>query len=143
MLNATTRTEGSRYQATRHLRATEVAKLIRADIAAAIKAGEIPAIKASVRCSGSSMHDSIGLVVTAVPAGFQVKAESEQANRDAGQRCPWLTAEASALLARLDAMREAYNYDASQIEVDHFDTRFYGSVAFSFELRHGAAARAA
>jgi len=128
LMNNTNRTEGSKYLETQNLRATELAKLIRKDL----KALALTGVKFSVRCGGSSMHDSIDVEVTAVPSGFEIYTR-DRTLADA-PRC-WLSDRANELLETVKAVVNSYNYDGSDLMSDYFDVRFYDHVGFSHELR--------
>lgn len=127
-------TEGTKYQATKNLGAVEIAKLIRADIKAATKAGELPAgLKLSIR----SDYNSINVRIVALP--FNPISASWAALTPAEQQEYWnaqrkLTDEAKRIQAVLTAIHGAYNYDGSDIQSDYFNVRYYGSVSFDWGL---------
>jgi len=122
-----------------------IAKNVRTDIAKAIKAGELPAIKTSVRISRFSMGQSLTVEVAAVPEGFKVlnveRLKWAKAN-------PYLAPEfhgpeeargrytdtAKQLLETLKKIVGAYNWDRSDRMVDHFDVNFYEHVEFATDL---------
>lgn len=110
--------EGSKYVAGRSRK--EIASLIRQDIKAGIKSGDLPkGLKCSIRCSGSSIDcDIVGL-----PAGFPVWNEAV----GGGHRCEsaW-DPKFSELRNKLRALVQAYRYDDSDAMTDYFDTNFYG-----------------
>jgi len=125
---------GSKYQATKNLDLAKVAKLLRADIAAAVKSGALVAgLACSVKISRYSQGQSMSVTITAFPG--QVWTDEFVGNADGcffdGDR---FTAEAIALLETLEGMRMAYVYDKSDISSDHFDKRFYGGVQFSTDV---------
>lgn len=120
-------TVGERYEATRDERAVQIAARIRADIKAAIKAGELPrGIKARVRCSGSSLHDSIRVLIAMPVEIAAVENPEAEYGCMPGQRR--LTVEAQRIRNRVRAIWAAYNYDNSDIQTDYFDVRYYGGV---------------
>jgi hypothetical protein len=135
----TNRSEGSKYVATKNLRDTEIAKLIRGDIKAAIAAGDLPkGLKCSVRTSGSSTHSAIDITVTAVPAGFLYWTEAFLVHDLMhphvcfdGDRT---TEEAQAIVRKLEQIHGAYNFDNSDSQTDYFHVRYYGGANFSWKL---------
>lgn len=118
---------GEKYEATKTLRMAELSKLIKADIKAAL-----PGFKFSVRTRD---HHAIDISVTAAPVGFVVK-RPEPHEFLAG----WMTDEARTVHDRIEAIANAYNRDASDIQSDYFDVHFYLSVGFSSEVRNPTAA---
>lgn len=128
------KTYGAKYEQTKGLRRVEIAKLIRADIKAAVAAGELPKVSYSVRASGGGNSIHVRIAWKARPVG----------DRPAIER---YTAETRALRSAVEQIVEAYNYDCSDLQSDYFDVRFYGSVdieedgdAMVTELRSAAAA---
>lgn len=132
-----TKSTGSKYN--RDLDITEIAKLIRKDIAQAIKDGLLPEIKTSVRIERFSMGQAIRLSVKSVPAWFRIWTREFVAFEVAtdGRRCydhERFTPAARACLRRLSSIMAAYNYDDSDSTTDHFDVNFYGSPEFDYRL---------
>lgn len=117
---------GNKYEETKNLSGAEVAKLIRKDLKAAF-----PGIKFSVRTTGSTTHESIDIEVKTLPAGLNLYVPSLLDTVRYSD-------EAQAFIRSVDAVREAYNFDHSEIETDYFNVRFYGSVSFSSEVRAAA-----
>ncbi len=118
---------GSKYDA--KLTTTEIAKLIRKELKA-----KHPAIKFSVRKRG---HSSVDIEILTAP--FMVTSpEYMRTEITVGVAKPWgmarFTKSAAALLASVEAIAGAYNYDRSEIESDYFDVNFYLSVTFSQDL---------
>lgn len=123
----------------------EIAKLVRADIAAAIKAGKLPALKVSVRLERYSMGRSLHVTVTGVPAGFRV---ANEANVKWSAENPHLSASfhapeearsrynevATRALDTLNSIVAAYNWNRSDTQSDHFDVNFYAHVQFDWKL---------
>lgn len=124
------RTEGSKYD--RNLSTTEIAKLIRADIKTAIKAGQLPkGIKVGVRSRYFAGGSSIDLTITAFPGPVLNPAliySLELSVFEERQR-PHYSLPVRKALATLDGLMDAYNYDASDSQFDHFDVNFYGHVS--------------
>ena len=116
-------TFGARYEETKGLRHTEIAKLIRQDIKASVKAGELPAAKYSVRCPhwGAIRIDIKGRVsfaattLTTAPLHGYWRLVSSP--------------EMASTLRTLTGIADAYNYDHSRIEEDYFNVRYYSSVS--------------
>jgi hypothetical protein len=120
---------GSKFEATRNLSAVQVAKLIRADI----KALNLKGFKFSVKTSGSSMHSSIDISITAAPEGFVYRAtEAEELlNRQTSKRFPWLTDAAREIQEKLEEIHASYNFDKSDTMTDYFHVRYYGNVSWN------------
>lgn len=134
MMLLMTMSKGSKYTQTKNLRTVEIAKLIRADIKAAIKSGELPAgIKCSVTTESFSGGSSIDIRVTACPV--QIWTESFLTSNPnvffEGER---VTEEAKAILKTLKAIHRQYNFDHSDIQTDYFHVRYYGGASFCWEL---------
>lgn len=128
------RREGSKFD--RKLSVKEIAVRVRADIKAAIAAREIPAVKTSVR----SDHNSIDIRIVSWPTNVRVLNPERviydhlHPNQFLDERqVPRLTQEGSHLLRTIESIREAYNYDASDAMVDHFDVNYYGGTQFDWE----------
>lgn len=134
MTNTANNEIGSKYQATRELDIADVAKLVRADIAAAIKAGELPAgIKCSVSIQRYAGGQSLSIGVKAFPhlvVPPELTAYYAAGDFSRGYEGRRLTGVAEAARAKLEAIRQAYNYDRSDVMVDYHDVRFYGDVSF-------------
>jgi len=136
--NPTNETRGEKYEPS--LDVKEIAKRIRADIAKAIEAGELPAgVKVSVRIERYSMGQSLDVRVTALPAGFAIlnpaRVWAEKAKLDVSD---WprenLTEQAAAIVATLKAIHDAYNRDNSDIQSDYFDVNYHGDVSIDWAL---------
>lgn len=119
------RSYGEKYDGS--LSTTEIAKLIRADIKVAVAAGELPGkpVTYSVRSEYFSMGSSIDVEVR----NYAGPVEEQGFGR------PWMTQEAGAIKARLEAISGAYNHDGSDIQVDYFDVNYYGHVTFEASAR--------
>lgn len=135
----TTGTVGSKYEATRDLRLVEIAKLIRADIKAAVKAGDLPAGKYSVRCRRAT---SIDIDFAADIDLFNpARLEWDEENPHSPLCLAPLAAfhvyseEARETIATLERIAGDYNYDHSDSMVDYFNCRFYRSVTPAGEWR--------
>lgn len=132
---------GNKYAATKDLRRPEIAKLIRADIKAAVKAGALPAAKYSVVCQSYSGGGSINVRIADVAKPGFVLANEARLRWDAENPhgglcgCPseamWLDSEeARAVKATVEKIMGAYNFDGSDSQTDYFHVRFYGHAEF-------------
>jgi hypothetical protein len=132
-MNTANSETGSKYEATKGLDISAVAKLVRADIKAAIVAGEIPAgTVCSVRCERYSGGQSLSIYVTGFVGSARIDDEAMvDVARSNGVPMPWLTRVAYNTIGALESIRAAYNYDRSDIQSDYFNVRFYGSVSFA------------
>jgi hypothetical protein len=131
---------GAKFDKT--LTVTEIAKRIRADIKAAIAAGELPAgLVVSVRQRPCTHSSAIDAQIKAVPAGFRVmNPDRVRHDRDTNYALPPRRLEQRhapemvAALAVLAKIHGAYNRDDSDSSSDYFDRRYYGSAGVSHEL---------
>jgi hypothetical protein len=122
----------------------EIAKRIRADIAAAIKSGELPQLKVSVRIKYSSMSSSITLEVVETPHDFLAVNAAHEWWTAANPRLASCMAPESArdrlspagrhVIQKLSAIAAAYNWDRSDRMIDHFNVNFYQHVHFHSDL---------
>lgn len=135
------RHHGDRYD--RSLSTTEIAKLIRANVRALVKAGKLPTDwKYSVRTDYFAGGSAIRVRATS-PRPIMVASAAEQYDMQAGKADPirhpetghWVrhygechTIEAAAVYAVLNAEHNAYNYNGSETQVDYFDVNYYGQV---------------
>lgn len=126
---------GAKYQKGRDVK--DIAKDVRRDIASAVKAGTLPAIKASVKIDRTSMSESIDVVITEIPVGFQA-VSTERVRQEMGlspvepgkHLASYRTPEGNALLAAVEAIVNAYNFDKSDTLTDYHNREFYVSVTF-------------
>jgi hypothetical protein len=132
---------GAKYD--RNLSRTAIAGAYRADIKAAIAAGELPkGLKVSVRCRRSGHSGAIDQTVTAVPEGFAIINPARVTNPHGNNLRH--TPEAAALLRKLHDMLDAYDYDGSDSMSDYYDHNFYGNNPdFASELEDADRARIA
>jgi hypothetical protein len=116
---------GSKYVGGRDI--TEIAKLVRADIKAAIKGKLLPAIKTSVRIQRFSGGRSLSVKITAFPETFcAYVANCHLSNQDS--RYIVNSDELKQLLKDLKHILDSYNFDDSDTMTDYFHVNFYGSV---------------
>ena len=128
------KTTGEKYLANKDASATDIAKMIRADIKAAVKIGKLPAAKYSVRTEYSSMSRSINVRLSEVngsafnPTWFVFNAAHPHAP---GSSSPTRYApKVDGALRTLEAIVDSYNYDNSDSQSDSFDVNFYSNVTF-------------
>lgn len=115
-----------------YLSAAALAKLVRADIRAAVKAGDLPAhLTYSVTSEHSTLHSSVYVTVRGATDAWLY------ANPAAPERDRQPSAAADALHNKVEAIRAAYNWDASDSMTDYFDTRYYGSVTLEDDAARG------
>jgi len=137
------RSYGAKYDC--NLSTTQVAERVRADIKAAIKAGELSTMKVSVRTSYYSGGSSLYVTVRSVKGGIDIyNTERLIHDRDYPYEfcnLPWMSADASAILATLTDIVRAYNHDGSDIQSDHFDVKFYEHVGFDHALERDSRER--
>jgi hypothetical protein len=132
----TERSEGTKYESTKGLTVVQVAALIRADIKAAVAAGELPEGKYSVRTQvysgGASLSvrfivPSIRLFNAAHLAWEAENAHSWIGNAPAGAR-DRDSAEARELTSKLEVLVDAYNYRQTDWTADYCNCRFFARV---------------
>lgn len=141
------RGEGARYVSGMNI--VDIAKAIRAEIKELVKAGELPAGKYSVKTSRYSGGQSLSITVKAIALNVmnaerlleieRVKAEGGHEGQVSYYDFPRHSATGKAILARLEALRSAYNYDRSDSQSDYFDVNFYGSASFDWQLEQAQA----
>ena len=130
------RVYGEKYD--HNLTTTEIAKLVRNEITAEVKAGRLPKGKYSVR----SEYFAGGSVIDARISNLDVKAVYNQeyveavAKGEDTARYTFMneiyTQEVRAVRDRVDAMLRAYNHDGSDSMSDYFDVKFYQHVNFDW-----------
>lgn len=143
------RSYGSKYDESRDMSRTEVARLIRADVKAARKNGVIPEwVNVSCRTSYYSMGGSIDMTVHFDERlweqcdGFAPDSKHEYApGLYSGTACAHygnrhgvhddherLNDLGRHVVGTVQAIHWSYNYDGSDSQVDYFDVRYAGSV---------------
>lgn len=140
-MNSTTHTTETGDLHTPGRDVADVAKQVRKDIRAAIKAGALPeGLKVSVRISRFSMGQSIDATIVALPSAFQVlnpervRLERENDPRVFGGGVPRLTAQAAELLATLEGMIKRYGRFDVDTMTDYWNVSFYVSVNFAGDI---------
>lgn len=128
-MSADRRHYGEKYRD--HYSTKDIARLFREDVAAGIAAGEIPqGLKLSIRTA----YNSIQVTIVACPGvrllnAARILSDCRNPNPHeyfAPHELPIRSIIGGRLLARLEHLLGAYNYDGSQLETDYFDVRFYG-----------------
>lgn len=127
---------GAKYN--RDLSTTEIAKLVRTDIKAAMKAGTLPKAKYSVRTEYYSGGSSLYVTISKVeeprfflynPARLEHEVRTPHATLGPDAQMLYSSV-ATALLKNVEALVNAYNHNGSDIMVDYFDVKFYEHVTF-------------
>lgn len=139
----TTTNYGSKWAATKDLSRVEIAKLIRADIKAAVKAGLLPKAKYSVTCESYSGGGSIDVSISAVegiPVHNAERLLFVHANPHEFERMSRYSAEMTKAIETIELIHGAYNYDGSDIQADYFHVRYYGNVQVAWQYADAVAA---
>lgn len=140
---------GEKYASTQGLKRPEIAKLIREDIKAAVKAGTLPKGRYSVRTESYSGGGSIDITVSDVVGIPIVNLDRLRWHRDnphATYGCEpanvrdRYTPEMREVIAKLERIHGSYNYDGSDSMADYYDVRYYGTVTVdcTWEVNVGA-----
>ena len=119
--------KGEKYGSTQNLPRKEVAKRIKKEIEA-----KFPKLGVSVRSEFFSNGSAINIKVVSVPAGFRIMRKEVNAYGNASY--PYMDA-AKALLEALQRIANQYRYDDSDGQIDYFNTNFYCTPEFAWELR--------
>lgn len=122
---------GSKYD--RDLDVAEIAKRIRKDLRAAVKAGELPAAKVSVTIDRYSMGQSIRAEIKDVPGEwyspeFLAWREESDHNDIMPRDVERWSNDVRKVGAWLERELWSYNHDGSDVMTDYFDVNFYASV---------------
>lgn len=124
---------GSKYD--ERLDVAEIAKRVRADLKALIKAGTIPKGKYSVTIQrfsgGCSLRVRLDQLISThlMLNSERVKFEQENPHAFPGN-LPQFSPTGKALLKTVEAVVNAYNFDGSRTESDYWNVNFYDSVDF-------------
>ncbi len=108
----------------------QIAKLIREDIKAAVKKGELPKATYSVRTDKYSMGSSIDVVVSKLPFpvinadAYRVDREATYATFDSSRFRSRFTPRAQEVERKLEAIVDAYHWDRSDSMTDYHNERF-------------------
>lgn len=127
---------GTKYDSGRDIK--DIAKLVRADIKAAAKKGQIPkGIKTSVRISRFSGGQSLDVYIKHLGGERVINPAWVKHMDGGGHVCdapPRYTAIATHARKVIEALVAAYNFDDSESMVDYFHVNFYGNVTFDYEF---------
>jgi hypothetical protein len=131
---------GSKYKNVERLPSVEIAKLIRADIKAAIKAGDLPeGIKVSVVTETFSGGSSIDINIKAGLNAAKIHTPAYMkscANRDLRcAPCEAFTEEGKRILGLLQRIHASYNFNGSDSQSDYFHVNYYGRAEIGGEYR--------
>ena len=132
---------GSKYAANKDASTTDIAKMIRADIKAAVKSGELPKAKYSVRSDYYSMGSSINVRISNVPgptfnaAWFVWNEANPYARGGSGpeEARERFAPKVTDALKKLEEIVDAYNYNGSDSSTDYYDVNFSGSVSAEYD----------
>ena len=119
--------QGTRY--TGYKPATEIAKLIRAEIADAKKNGALPKdIKVSVRSSSFAGGQAIDVTLSGLP-------KDEVWVYDELYKTKVLTEKAQKIYEIVEGLRNDWNINRSEPQVDYFDVLYYGSTQWDWRIQ--------
>ena len=122
---------GTKYAATKDMDIKDIAKLIRADIKASIKAGQIPDGKYAVKISRYSMGQSLDVSISDVDIQIynveKIYAEDRRENTDG---LYIYSEEGRAILSAVQGIIDSYNFDKSKMIEDYHHQKFYGHVTY-------------
>ena len=131
---------GSKYDS--KLTTTQISKLVREDIKAAIKAGELSKAKYSVRTQYYSMGSSIDITVRNVP--FNILNEERFLSENPGpvnasdcsglSRVPRYSVAGNKILEKLTLILHVYNRDSSDSMADIYNVHFSAHVQFDYKM---------
>jgi hypothetical protein len=116
---------GEKYAATKNLSQVEVAKLIRADIKAGVKAGTLPKAKYSVTCQDSAIRIQVSSV-EGIPTYNAERLLRDHAEPHVFCGLNMYSHEMVGVLRELDRIHGAYNFDGSDLMTDYHHVRFFG-----------------
>ncbi len=147
----TQRVYGEKYS--KDLNTTQIAALVRDEVKAAVKAGQLPKAKYGIRTHYYAGGSSIRIRISELPGqvfepeyltrGDAYLSGPSVQGEDGWQRpsryTPWVTK----AVAKVSAMLAAYNYDGSDIQTDLYDVKFHADVAVRTTEAEEQAAREA
>lgn len=140
--NPENESRGSKYEANAGKSLPELAKLMREDIKAAKKRGQLPkALKVSVRSEYFSGGGAIRMSITALPEDQRLYTERYAIETDNFTRSPdcfsdvkRYTDEVTSWIDVLKEIHQAYNRNNSDSMSDYFDVNYYGDVGVHWKL---------
>lgn len=125
-------TEGRFYEQTKNLSLTEIAKLVRADIKLAVKAGKLPKdIKVSVRSEYFSNGCALEINWSS-PTYKYIEVETYGEDYELN----YYSAEREAIDQELKAITNLYNYHDCDAQIDYFNVRFYCNPSDDYSRRN-------
>jgi hypothetical protein len=123
---------GTKYAATKDLRITEIAKLIRADIKAGVTAGTLPKAKYSVVSDSYSGGYSIRIRISGaegIPTYNADRLVFEHLSPHVYCGLNVYSEEMRDVLKELNRIHGSYNFDGSDLMTDYHHVRFYGDAS--------------
>ena len=128
---------GAKYDKT--LTTAAIAKLVRADLKAAVAAGELPAGKYSVTSSRGGGHSidvrMSALAVRVVHNGYRLRHDRDTPYSVLSHEEAWLySIEVRTAIEQVERIVAAYNFDGSDIQTDYFHVNFYSHVSIDTEF---------
>ena len=114
----------------------EIAKRVRAEIKAAVKAGSLPELTASVTMRRYTGGRSLSVRITkcSIPVLNVARVRVEMAEPHRYNGMPHYNPEAAAVLDTIRGICDAYNFDGSDIGSDYFHVNFYTSVGIDWQI---------
>lgn len=131
------RSYGAKYDGS--LSTVEIAKLVRADIKAAVADGTLPRrgphadIKYSVRTEKFAGGSAINVSIKHFPETTELPRDFTTDRYGQPLLGRHMTTEAVRIKGVIEAIVAAYNHDGSEVQVDYFDVNFYSSVTFDWQ----------
>lgn len=114
----------------------DIAARVRQEIKDAVKVGELPNAKYSVRIDSYSMGSSINIAIKAPtfailnPKRVVLEARDPSYLYRTYEVEARYTAEAATTLEKVEQILQSYNFDDSDSMTDYFHVKFYGHVKF-------------
>ena len=119
--------QGSRYKG--YTPATEIAKLIRSEIVDAKKNNALPKeLKVSVRSHSFAGGQAIDVTLSGLP-------KDEVWVFDEFHKCDVYTEQAKAIQNFIEEIRNDWNIDRSESQVDYFDVMYYGRTEWDWRTK--------
>lgn len=116
---------GSKYEVNRDLDIRDIAKLVRADIKASVKEGALPKGKYAVRIEHYSMGQSLHVELSGTGKTWCLPELCAAYSRNAAAYADGFVPEFHEVVAKLEEIANAYNYDRSDSQTDYFDSNFH------------------
>jgi hypothetical protein len=125
---------GKKYNS--DLSTKEIAALFRAEVKDLVKKGELPkGLKLSVRYEHFAGGTSISVKIKEAPFGIRnPEAVISESKGNYACKKEYFTADALALVKKLEGLLNAYNFDDSDSMTDYFHVNFDGSVDYDWEV---------